>query len=524
MMTNKFNIIRLVLFSIFSICVLANVSESQVLFNLPKQDTVKRVAPIPELQNDLTAILNNPEFSNGFIGISVVSAQTGEVLFSMNDKKNFIPASNLKLLTTATALRYLGADYKFQTRMYLDGEIEENGVFIGDIYIRGYGDPSLSDYFYVEPLTILNFFINKFDSLGIKSISGNIIGDDNFFDDSYYSSGWQIDDLLYPFSAQTNALSILDNKVEIEITAGDTIGSPTTAEITPDITYIQVNNHVVTTGTDEPANIFAERNPGTNIIDVNGNLVLDSLSSVKKKISVTIDNPTLYFLNTFKTLLENNKIKIRGALIDIDDMDYLPDYTTLQNYYSYFSHSLSDIIKVVNKQSHNLASEMLLKTIARETLGYGSTANGIDQEKKFLSKTGIDIKNLSIVDGSGLSRMNLISPFDITTLLGYVYRSEYKDAFMLSLAVAGVDGTMQRRMTKTFAERRVKAKTGSMNNTSTLSGYVYTRDDEALAFSIMLMNYTVPIVQAQNLQDIICMRLATFSRTLPLIDEAKEKR
>ncbi|MFC2131346.1 D-alanyl-D-alanine carboxypeptidase/D-alanyl-D-alanine-endopeptidase, partial [Bacteroidota bacterium] len=485
---------------------------SQILFKLPKQDTIQQLAPLEELQNDLDGLLNNTDFSYAYIGLSVYSPKKGEYLYQRNAQKNFIPASNLKLLTTATALRYLGSDYKFQTRMYLDGEISKNGEFTGDVYLRGYGDPTISGYFSENPLHIFDYFVNKLDSLGIRSVKANIIGDDNFFDDKYYSAGWQMDDLLYPYSAQVNALSVFDNKIDIEIVSGDSIGDFTNSEIFPDVSYVQLVNHVITTGESEPVNLYAIREPGTNLIEIKGNIPYDSTKTKINKISVTIDNPTQFFLNIFKMHLLNKNIRHRGALIDIDDTNFLPDYSAMDKYYVQYSPKLSEVINVINRESHNLASEMLLKTIARETLGFGSTENGIVQVKKFLNKNGIPPDNIMIVDGSGLSRINLISPNNMTTLLSAMYHSQNRRVFISSLAVPGKDGTLKRRMKKSFAEKRVFAKTGTMNNVSTLSGYVNTRDDEILAFSIMIMNYTAQINLAHNLQDLICMRLASFSR------------
>ncbi|MFH1052633.1 MAG: D-alanyl-D-alanine carboxypeptidase/D-alanyl-D-alanine-endopeptidase [bacterium] len=485
---------------------------SQVLFKLPKKDTLKAVSPIKELQNDLESLVNNKNFENSFIGVSVISPETNEILYEKNEDKNFIPASNQKILTTATALRYLGADYKFQTRMYLDGDLEKNGEFIGDIYIRGYGDPSLSDYFTGNPFQIFNYFMKILDSLGIKSIKGDIIGDDNFFDDAFYAPGWQIDDIIYTYSAQINALSILDNKIDITIESGNSAGKPTTVLLFPNISYVHVTNNVVTSESEKATNIYAIKEACSNNIQIYGNISYDSTSLSTYKLSVTIDNPTLYFLYLFKDYLEKNSISQKGIVADIDDLEYLPDYTFLEKDFIYFSPKLSEIIKIINRESHNLAAEMLLKTIAREITGFGSTENGIEQVKKYLGRIGQSTDKIFIADGSGLSRLNMLTPNLLITILNNIYKSEHRNLFWLSLAAPSENGTMKRRLTKTAAEKRVRAKTGTMNNVSTICGYIKSRDDETIIFSVMFNNFTGPLSKVHNLQDLICMRLAGFTR------------
>ncbi len=486
--------------------------QSQVLFKLPKKDTVKQVSPVKELQDDLESLLDNKQFDNSFIGISVIAPETNEVLFQKNENKNFIPASNEKLLTTATALRYLGADYKFQTRIYLDGDKTETGEFNGDIYIRGFGDPSLSNYFYENPFQIFHYFTKILDSLGIKIINGDIIGDDNFFDDLFYAPGWQLDDIIYPYSAQINALSILDNKVEITIESGLNVGEATTMSVYPDIKYVNVTNQVLTSESEEATNIYAVKDAFTNDIKIYGNISYDSVSLAKHSLSVSIYNPTLFFLYVFKDYLDKNNISHKGALADIDDLEYLPDYTFFEQNFIYFSPKLSEIIKIINRESHNLAAEMLLKTIARETSGFGSTSDGIEQVKKYLEKIGLSSDKIFIVDGSGLSRLNMLTPSLLTSVLNNLYKSEHRNLFWSSLAAPSENGTMKRRLTKSAAAKRVRAKTGTMNNVSTISGYVKSRDDEIIIFSVLVNNFTVPLNKVHNLQDLICMRLAGFTR------------
>jgi D-alanyl-D-alanine carboxypeptidase/D-alanyl-D-alanine-endopeptidase (penicillin-binding protein 4) len=472
----------------------------------------KNTNSIKELQNDLIALVESSDFANSMIGVSVLSLRTGEFFFRHNSNKNFIPASTLKLITTAAALDYLGSDYRYTTRLYLDGDLADNGLFTGNIIIRGAGDPSFSRFYREKPLEIIEQFVNCLDSLGISSIQGNIIGDDSYFDDVYYAPGWAWDDMLYPYSAQVNAISINDNKLDFFVFQGDTVGETTKISVYPENSYIRIINNVKTGSSEELTNISLVRDYGTNLIELKGVIAYDSTDNNYDKISATIDNPTLFFLNIFREELENKFIRFRGALLDIDDIDVKHDYTALETICEFKSPTLSEMIKVINQSSHNLSAELLLKTISKENTGSGNFMNGIEEINNYLNENGINHSSVSINDGSGLSRLNLISPDYMVTLLSSVYRSEFKDIFRASLARPGEFGTLERRMRRSLAAENVIAKTGSMNNVSNISGYVTTSDGEELAYSIMMQGFTVPGSLAHNLQDLMLMRLSSFSR------------
>jgi D-alanyl-D-alanine carboxypeptidase/D-alanyl-D-alanine-endopeptidase (penicillin-binding protein 4) len=180
---------------------------------------------------------------------------------------------------------------------------------------------------------------------------------------------------------------------------------------------------------------------------------------------------------------------------------------------SYESPPLSEIIKVINKRSQNFYAEQVFRTLGKIFGGEGSTQKSVEVVKNALAQMGIAPESISIYDGSGLSRLNLVTPFQILTLLNYMYRHEYFSYFYESLPIAGVDGTLETRMRKTKAQGNVRAKTGYVQYTRSLSGYVKTIDGELVAFAMMVNNYLVPVSTANMVQDIVCQRLANFSRT-----------
>jgi len=472
--------------------------------------TEKYPTPLVELQQDLSNLINNPDFSNAIVGVSIISLELGEIIFQHNETKNFLPASTQKLLTSAAALHYLGEEFRFSTRLYLDGNLQSNGEFIGNIIIRGTGDPSLSDLFSNNPLAIFERWAYLLDSIGIRSIRGNIIGDDRYFDNQQYGYGWAFDDFIYPYSPQISALSVNNNKVDIFIEPADSAGKLSKITIEPENSFINIINNITTISDGDIPQVYHYREYGSNIIELYGGVKLNAKNKIR--ISTTIDNPTLFFLHLFKNSLERNQIRFRGALLSASDWNERLNYSALLPISEYFSPNLKEIVSVLNKTSNNLIGESLFKTIGKEQTGRGSFAAGTEILNKYCIRIGIAPENLRIADGSGLSRHNLISPRYQTQLLSSVYRNPYFKTFYNSLAQPSKDGTMKNRLSNTLAQNKLRAKTGSLNAVSTLCGYIQSNDDELFAFSIMIMNHTVASSVAHNLQDLMAMRLASFSR------------
>jgi D-alanyl-D-alanine carboxypeptidase/D-alanyl-D-alanine-endopeptidase (penicillin-binding protein 4) len=496
-----FMVITTIIFNFFS----TNFTYAQV-------DTNYRINQLEILRSDIRSLINNPDFTNANLGLCVQALESGEYIFNYNESKNFIPASTQKVLTTAAALELLGSDFKYSTKFYLDGNIMPDGEFIGNVIIRGIGDPSISKYHFKEPLEILENWAKVIDSMGIRSIKGNLIGDDSYFDNIYYGPGWSWDDFSYYFSSQVSALSINDNRVDFYIYSGDSIGDYARISAYPNSQYYRIINNIKTTKSQEDNNITGFRNYGTNIISLWGTTSYDALRKKSNSISVTLDNPTLFFLNLFKQKLNERKIVFSGGLLRQADLPERINYSVLNPISEHFSPNLIEILTVINQESHNLSAEMIFKTLGKESTGIGDFEHGSEYILNYVSKAGVNKQNIKIVDGSGLSRLNLMSPRSQVSVLNHIHRSTFRDKFMKTLARPGEPGTLKRRMTKSKAEKNVFAKTGSMNYVSAICGYLTTSDGELMAFSLMFQNFTVPITLANNLQDLILMRLSSFSR------------
>jgi len=453
-------------------------------------------------------IFNDPNFVGANWGVVIRSLETGEYLYKRNENKLFMPASSLKLFTTISGLEILGKDYRFKTNVYLNGTLD-GSILQGDIIVQGFGDPTISDRFYNGDLFyVFNQWADSLTKLGIDEINGNLIGDDDAFDDNGLGPGWAWDDESFWYSAPTGALSFSDNCVGISVRPSQN-GLPAMISVLPESKYVTILNKVNTVEPNIESDLNVYRERGTNIITVYGRI---SENSEEKKLYATINNPTQFMMVVLKDVLQQKGIKVTGYAADIDEELIDPDYTGMVKLLTYYSPQLSEILKVINKNSHNFYAEQLLKVIGFEKEGFGSIENGIRVIKNFFGDIGINPEMMIMVDGSGLSRLNLITPNQMTDLLTYIFNKDNFKVFYESLPVAGVDGTLGRRMRKSKAENNVRAKTGYISGVRSLCGYVYSADNEPLTFSIFVNNYIVPSALADNLQDLVCLRLANFTR------------
>lgn len=468
-------------------------------------------APLRELREDLDALVRSPEWAGANVGVAVLSLETGETIYRHDAEKYSVPASTQKLFTTATALATLGPSYRYRTQVYLQGDLQPNGEFVGLIIIRGSGDPTLSTAFGRDPVSVVDRWAAALDSIGIRSIRGTIIGDDDVFDDVEYAQGWSWDDFVYSYAPQVGGLGIADNAVRMEVIAPPRARDVPIVRLVPETDYVRIVNAVQVVDSTGRTDVKPYRDFRSNVVDLVGTVAMLPRTDTAR-VSVSVDNPTLYLLSHMRSALQRKGIRFRGSVADIDTWNDTIDYGQCRLVIDDVSPPLSEIVKVINTTSHNLGAEVLFKTLGREIGGEGSFDKGAEVVRRHVLAEGIAGPDIVIVDGSGLSRLNLCSPHQLVALLSHAFRAPWAAAFKASLATAGTRGTLRQRLVGTRAEKAVAAKTGGMNNVSNLAGYVTTRDGEPFAFAIMMNHFIVQPTMAQNLQDLICMRLASFAR------------
>ncbi len=494
--------------SFLFLSILGTLSYAQQIDSVTEKKNTPGINSLHELRYQLDDYFSDRNFSDALWGVMVKSLRTGEVLYKRNEDKLFMPASDMKLFTSAASLILLGSSYSYETNFYVNGDLEK-GVIKGDLIIHGSGDPTISNRFYEGNETVL--FENWADSLkskGIWVIDGSILGDDSEFDNEGYGKGWSQDYESSWFAAPSSALSYNDNCIEIKIEPSE-INYPAKITLLPDTKFVTLISKVVTTDDNSQNSISARRLRGTNLISVTGNIKKNSMTVVEH---ISISDPTMYFLTVLKEVFARKGITVKGRAGGIESANKNISSDDLTLIYTHKSNSLGLIIKELNKNSNNFYAEQILKSIGLEEYNFGSVENGVKACKELYSSMGINPDNLVMADGSGLSRLNLVTPRQIVNLLSYMYKREEYTKFYESLPIAGVDGTLIDRMKKTVAENNVRAKAGYNTNVSSLSGYLKTISGEPLVFSIMVNNFLAPPALANYIQDNVCNRLINFNR------------
>lgn len=415
-----------------------------------------------------------------------------ELVIAENDAHQFvIPASTLKAITTAAALKTLGNNFKFTTKIaYIGTFNKESGVLNGDIIIIGSGDPTLqSENFYKkDSATLSDKWAGIIKNAGIKEITGKIIGDASAWEHTV-PGNWIWADINNYFGAVPCGLSFMDNKFRIYFNSKEVGSKVELSMIVPEqlTSKVKINNKVIAKGTEDEAYIFGD--PFGYNKDVAGRI---PPNRTNYEVEAALPDPALlcaeFVMNSIKKL--GIKCKDNSAISNYDKLDTSLKITTL---YTHYSPSLEKIVNVTNITSNNLFAESLLRV-----LGNGSAYSGIEVVKKTLTSKGIDVNELYMTDGSGLARSNLVTTYLQATLLGKVMLDNMiNKSFLNSLPIAGKQGSMSNIGKGTYIENKMKAKTGYINKARGYTGYITTKTGKELSFSILFNNYTCSAKEAK---------------------------
>ena len=482
--------------SFLSLLILTSVAIADLNSNTEIEDSLQR------LGKKIDTLLKTSILKGAEIGIQIVSLDSKEVVFEHNPEQPLNPASNTKLMTSAAALVRLTPQYQFRTSVYTDARLKA-GVLEGNLYLKGGGDPGLT---YQDLLVLAQDVYYE----GVRTITGDIVGDDSFFDDEREFSGWHDFDRAY--SGKLSALSLGENSVHLLIKPSHRSGVPPEIILHPPTSYIQIQNKAVTLSSNGIYASFANKPESSDDDIARETLVVQGKISHKSKYGlsayVNVNNPSLLTTATFKDALQQVGITVKGKAV-VGTLPKKPRRLAV-----YDSEPLSSIICESNKSSSNFVAEQILKTLGAEVFGLpGTTLKGVQAVQEFLAELGVQPDAYILENGSGLSRKNRFSAEQIVTLLTYMYDDfAVKAEYLASLAVAGVDGTLRRRMQDTQAERRLRAKTGYVRNVSCLSGYAASQDNETFAFAILLNNYKTGTYDVRKIQNQIGELLTEFYR------------
>jgi D-alanyl-D-alanine carboxypeptidase/D-alanyl-D-alanine-endopeptidase (penicillin-binding protein 4) len=461
------------------------------------------------LANDLRGWFDDPAFDHAIWAVSIRSLQSGDTLYTLNPKRRMVPASNQKLLTALAAAERLGWDFRFTTRVLATGAVDAEGALKGDLIVVGSGDPTVNPR-HPERWAALDDWAGQIAARGVKIVAGDLIGDDNAFAEPGWGSGWSWEDLVEGYGAPVGALQYHENQIELTVIPGSEAGARAIISTSPPGSGLLIDHGVTTAAADEPTRIALDRVPGLTILGVRGQIALGAKPRV---VHAAVENPTQLFLSAFREALARRSIFVSGAAVDIDARRSKPDLSRAETWVTDESPPLSEMVDVLLKWSRNGYGETLLWALSPPGEP-ASEAAGLKSLEETLTALGVAPELYGARDGSGLSRYDTVTADALTTLLTIAWNEpRHAERLRSTLPVAGVSGSLETRTKGTAAEGRAWAKTGSMFNIRTMSGYVLTADEEPLVFSMLANNYRVPSVEIDALMDKALVRLAEFRRS-----------
>jgi len=437
------------------------------------------------LRKAVEQLLSQPPLSNAHVALQVESLDDGQVVYSRNPDDLLNPASNTKLVTAAAGLLRLGPEYRFSTDYLTDKPIQRGRI--GVLYVKGRGDPSVTT-------ERLDGLVSDLWHRGVRSI-GDIVLDDSFFDREEFGPGWEQEPSDKAWAAGVGALSLNHNAVAIYITPAERVGSRALVEVEPDAhDYFVIENRVTTVR----ANGRRKLRPRTvsegerTRIAVEGRIPLHADSMVMFR---RVGDPAFYYGQTLRMLLRQRSIRVSGRV----KRGAIPQTAVLIQ--SYDSPELAEIIHDMNKASSNFIAEMVVKTLGAELKGTpGSWPKGLEVAEDLLAELGIPRGTYVLKNGSGLNDTNRFTARQIATLLQAVWkRFPVASEFVSSLGIAARDGTMRLRMEGTDAAGRLRAKTGTLERVTALSGYVQSLGGERYVFSVLVNDWagkSAPVISS----------------------------
>ncbi len=546
MKNNKINVAGLLTLAIicfgfnFGVSVIAQETRNQRAIEKPiptptaTPSIILTPTPIPiqtiaDLQSKIRTVLFRPELRRGQVGVKIVSLDTTKLIYEENAEKYFMPASNMKSYTVAAALEKLSPDFRFVTSVFAPALPDANGIIKGDLSIYGRGDVSISTAFYDgDYFKGLDILAEKIVQSGVKRIEGNLVGDESYFTGNPIPVSWEWDDLQWKSGAEVSALPVNDNLVDLIVKPGS-VNLPCVVQTLPANTIMKIINRCVTSASGAKRDFQITKKLDQNILEISGTMPPNDEGF---KNFITVSRPAQIFIEMLRGRLIQKGVVITGQ----NKVSNAAEKAALQTFSSVppieiaklESPPLSLIAAKTMKPSQNTYTEIILWTLG-EQIGRkqeailaadensvkklqptSSAELGSKVVKTFLTEIGIAPDSVIQWDGSGLSRHNLITPASAVALYTYMSKSRYANVWRDVLTIGAVDGTLKNRFKDTTAANNVRGKTGTIDQVSSLSGYVTSASGERLVFSILVNGVNDNRLRQAAIDEIV-IALASFN-------------
>lgn len=463
----------------------------------------RAVEPVPSagVAGAMAGLVSDPIFADALVSLQVVEAVSGQEVYAWGDDRELVPASTMKLLTAAVALRALGPQYRFPTWIRHDGTIAADGVLDGNLYVQGQGDPTMV----VERMWRM---VRDLRLRGIREVRGDVVFDDAYFADSVLVPGWDKPEDVEggpTYFAPLGALSVNYNVAAMVIRPGGAVGEPASVELDTPTPAVAVANQLTTGKARSRPWIRVERavdaESGVATFTLTGNVPVDRGPDLVYR---AVADPLGNYIGAFASLAQQAGIVVKGRL--------RPGATPAESalFHHVESEPLADILSEMNKHSNNFMAEQILRVVGAETVGLpGTTEKGLRVVGDYLSSLGVREDRYTLVNGSGLARGLLLRPSQVNKVLADMWSDvEVGPEFVNSLSVGGRDGTLWTRFREEGMAGRVRGKTGSLTGVHCLSGYVTAADGETYAFTFLVNDIDGALARARRAHDRLVLSLA----------------
>jgi serine-type D-Ala-D-Ala carboxypeptidase/endopeptidase (penicillin-binding protein 4) len=466
------------------------------------------------LRDTVTSIVTSVGPRIGIAGICVIDGRSGDTLLDINADKPMKPASNNKLRTTAAALTLLGPDFRFKTDLMTTGTVR-NGVLEGDLIVRGGADPSISGRFEKNKKDVTRLMREWADELikrGIREVNGAILVDPWYLDGDYFLSSWYPGERAEWYEAEIWGLSFNDGCVDITWSGRAKLpGDPAQMTVNPPTSYARVINAVKVAAVGRPSERSYGRAELANDISATGTITVDT----EKEDSAAVHNGPLYFASVFNDVLSSAGVRIAKPARMLDEKEAVAALARARLVKRNLSPPLSDIIAVINRVSQNFYADSLVKALGREKKGEGSYAAGVGAVMDFYRAAKIPTEGMKMVDGSGLSALNEVTPRQLVLTIRHMDNGPRRTAWRDSFPIGGVRGSLKSRFQQTTNSKalapRIMGKTGLIGGVRSLSGIARNGAGRDLYYSIILNDFRLSGSRAIELIDSIAVAVAASS-------------
>ncbi|MCB0401422.1 MAG: D-alanyl-D-alanine carboxypeptidase/D-alanyl-D-alanine-endopeptidase [Flavobacteriales bacterium] len=466
---------------------------------------------VKALRDAIQVLVADDDLKNASVGFYALDLDSNKIISGISSNKTLVPASTMKLVTTATALEMMGSGKRFSTFLKYSGEIDTNCVLHGNIYIVGGGDPCLgSPKFDSHYGDLIGNWAEEVRQQGIDSIDGRVIGDATIFNEQMIPSTWIWGDLGNYYGAGPCGLSIHENMCELTLQSGKKGDTTVISCVNPYIPDMTIDNYVKGMITDDDES-YILGGPYQQKRVIKGGIPVN-----QEEFSVRGSIPDPAYLAAFELDMElrMNGMKIARSATTIRKLkneEGVEDDSQRHIIKTTYSPRLSSIIEMTNMYSINLYAEHIMNQIGLFKYGSGDTGSGTQATTEFWKGRGLDTDGFYVYDGSGLSRFNAVTPRQLVGILALLYESKNYKIFLSTLPVAGKSGTLRNVGKGTAASGKVRAKSGTMTRVKSYAGYVTTKNKRNIAFALIVNNHNCSAYEMKKKMEKIMVKLAEIN-------------